>query len=255
MRTVLCAAVPRKYARQSRLGVIGERARIDEELDAAHRERERERVGVAVRRDLAVAERPGVGDEADLVAASRSRSRGCSSRPRGSARRTGSARALRVAARRTPRRRRGPSSQRVLSSSAPALRLEVAAAKSIAPVASSERKRQKPVARIEAHHVAVVGIAEHRHVAAHVHDRGEELQHRLERARVGRAGSRRRWRAPASSGSSSRSKRRTAGTRSPARGSRRRARSAAAPRARGSRAPRARHCVGARPVRPGERRR
>src|SRR6185503_21121606 len=41
--------------------------RVDEELEAAGGKRERQRVGVAVRGDRAVAERAGVGHQADLA--------------------------------------------------------------------------------------------------------------------------------------------------------------------------------------------
>src|SRR5262249_53568143 len=41
--------------------------RVDEELAPARRERERKRVGVAMRRDRAIAERTGVGDQPDLA--------------------------------------------------------------------------------------------------------------------------------------------------------------------------------------------
>ena len=157
-------------------------AGVDQELAAAHRQRERKGVGVPMGGDRGVAERSGVDHRAnfvgrvevgaeDVVAALRE---GLALRQ---ARRLGVERLV---------LRRGLRAEQParLVVEPPRLELEVAAAEEHRARGERRAKRRVlifPMAvLVEAHDVAVVGVAEHRHVAAAVHDGSDEIHHRLD---------------------------------------------------------------------------
>ena len=137
-----------------------------------------ERVGVAVRRDRAVAERPGVGDDADLagrveVAAEHEVAAFGKGLPDRQARRAGVERfELGVGARAEQPARLVVERARLLP--------EVAAAEEQRAGGEQRLVRAEALLRREAHREAVVRVAEHRHVAAGVHDRGQVVEHRFE---------------------------------------------------------------------------
>ena len=158
------------------LRVVGVGAGIDEELAPAHRERHRERVGVPVRRDRAVAERPGVGHHAQLpgrveIAAQHH----VAALGKGLAQRQ--ARALRVE---RLEARVGALAEQPARAVVEALRLELEVAALEQHRPEREQRAVRARARGKLARPPVVGVADHRHVAPGVHHRGDEIHHRLD---------------------------------------------------------------------------
>src|SRR5207245_786892 len=149
---------------------------IDQELEPAERQRESERIGMSMGGDAAIAEGTGVRDQTDLVAGLEV-----------------AAEDVIAAARESPAQRRprarlldpaeqlpGPRSEQParLVVQLPGFRLELAAAEQNRP-AREERPIGREIGALrQSGYRAVVGVADHRHVAARIHDRSEADEHR-----------------------------------------------------------------------------